>query len=266
MNCTGSNQFGLWDGETLIHISRAERGLACQCLCLVCGEPLIARLGEERVHHFAHESNRSDCNASFESAIHRFAKEVILEARRLQVPGPKGPEGFEGKPRLLEFDRIELEASFGEIRPDLLCYYGVERYFIEIAYTHAVDLIKAHTIQALRIPALEIDLSGFTPANFDVDDVRTAILESLETKHWIYAPQPDLGQRRRFVIRGMYVSIREFPQFGFFTVWWPFNPEVNELLKPVLRRYGGRWSGTHRNWQVPDFNIRGVVSRLSELE
>lgn len=49
--------YALKDGE-LIHISEADRGLACGCRCPACGEMLVARKGPVKVHHFAHYSSQ----------------------------------------------------------------------------------------------------------------------------------------------------------------------------------------------------------------
>ena len=38
----------------LISIEHAERGLACDCFCFECGEPVLAKKGEKNEHHFAH--------------------------------------------------------------------------------------------------------------------------------------------------------------------------------------------------------------------
>lgn len=44
--------YGRQMDDTLIHISEAQRGLACACTCPVCGRPLIARKGRIKVEHF----------------------------------------------------------------------------------------------------------------------------------------------------------------------------------------------------------------------
>ena len=40
-----------------IDIEDVESGLGCDCICAICGENLIARKGNKRVHHFAHKAN-----------------------------------------------------------------------------------------------------------------------------------------------------------------------------------------------------------------
>lgn len=45
--------YGIKDGN-LVHISDVPRGLACACVCVDCGKPLLARKGNKRREHFAH--------------------------------------------------------------------------------------------------------------------------------------------------------------------------------------------------------------------
>lgn len=69
----------------LISISQAERGLACNCFCFECGEPVLAKKGEKNEHHFAHISNKESCNINPESILHKFAKQVIIDASGLII-------------------------------------------------------------------------------------------------------------------------------------------------------------------------------------
>lgn len=66
--------FAVHSSNRFIHVTEAERGLACDCRCAACGEPVIARQGDVREHHFAHTSNDEPCASSYESDLHRFAK------------------------------------------------------------------------------------------------------------------------------------------------------------------------------------------------
>lgn len=40
-------------------IENVESGLKCGCICPSCGEPLVARKGAKRMHHFAHYSGHN---------------------------------------------------------------------------------------------------------------------------------------------------------------------------------------------------------------
>ena len=98
-------------GEEAVHISQVDSGLACQCNCDKCGVPLIARRGEVRIHHFAHQS--SDCDGNNESMLHLKAKEIIAEHNWLIVPGKSGDEK-------IAFDEIYVEQSIDKFRVDVV--------------------------------------------------------------------------------------------------------------------------------------------------
>jgi len=70
----------------LTDIENAERGLACDCTCIGCGETVVARKGSIRGHHFAHRSNKESCIIQPETLLHLYAKELICEAQGLQLP------------------------------------------------------------------------------------------------------------------------------------------------------------------------------------
>lgn len=63
----------------LVHIDRVANGKECGCFCTYCGEPLQAKQGAKRKHHFSHLSG-TECEAAYESMLHLLAKEKIQEA------------------------------------------------------------------------------------------------------------------------------------------------------------------------------------------
>ena len=68
--------FALNQSNELIHINQVDKSIRGKFTCLHCKNEMISRLGEIRVHHFAHKSER---NCSYESYLHRTAKQVFLE-------------------------------------------------------------------------------------------------------------------------------------------------------------------------------------------
>jgi competence CoiA-like predicted nuclease len=79
------NQSLLWgykDGK-MHFIEDIENGLACDCVCPYCSQPLIARNnGQIRSHSFAHVSG-TECSKSIESAVHKLAKQVFVKTKKL---------------------------------------------------------------------------------------------------------------------------------------------------------------------------------------
>ncbi|MFT7009514.1 MAG: hypothetical protein ACJAXJ_004063 [Colwellia sp.] len=64
------------------------RGKACDCHCIVCDTPLIARQGQKNIDHFAHDfSNREvDCKWSGETELHLRVKEYLSNVPNFLVP------------------------------------------------------------------------------------------------------------------------------------------------------------------------------------
>ena len=69
----------------MLHINNAKRGLQCGCVCALCRRPLIARQGEVRHPHFAHQSNY-DCFYSNEVAIYKVVAEILGESGKIMLP------------------------------------------------------------------------------------------------------------------------------------------------------------------------------------
>jgi hypothetical protein len=68
----------------MIDIGEARNGLDCDCICSCCKERLVARQGESNDWSFAHESG-ANCAGALESALHKAAKQIIEDERKLYV-------------------------------------------------------------------------------------------------------------------------------------------------------------------------------------
>lgn len=67
------------DGR-FVNVDDVKTGQDCNCVCLACMEPLVAKnRGLARVHHFAHKSG-SECALAYESMLHLLAKECVQRA------------------------------------------------------------------------------------------------------------------------------------------------------------------------------------------
>ena len=64
----------------IVCVDKVPTGIECQCTCIACNEPLIAKnKGLKRIHHFAHKSG-IECEHAVESMLHLLAKERIQKA------------------------------------------------------------------------------------------------------------------------------------------------------------------------------------------
>lgn len=89
LNHSGMIYFALKEeSNQVVHISEMvekDRGKACECICLCCGRPLVAKLGRgKKAAHFAHlaEEGRTSCSADAanESGLHKIAKEIVCKS------------------------------------------------------------------------------------------------------------------------------------------------------------------------------------------
>ncbi|MCO6414624.1 MbcA/ParS/Xre antitoxin family protein [Siccirubricoccus sp. KC 17139] len=142
-------------------------------------------------HHFAHQADpENSCSASvaFETALHRLAKQVISERRRLTLPEVRASHF--GRERLiaagteLHFDTVEEEVWMGAIRPDIIATAGGKRLLVEVAVTHPCDENKIALLRSRDLAAVEIDLSD-VPRDGSLEMLENAILHSAP-RAWLH--------------------------------------------------------------------------------
>jgi hypothetical protein len=278
------------DKDGRVHsIDEVTRGLACDCVCSVCGERLIARQGEVREWHFAHASG-ADCAGSAESALHAAAKQLLIESGGMTVPEvcirsnvvlPDGRTGT-GEVRCqelwLDFESAEAEKPIGNLRPDVVASVGSYKLCIEVAVTHFVGEEKRREFEALCLPAIEINLAGMERERWTWEILTDVVIESAAQKSWLYIEDRErlqeearqaamqvalsktatippgsrataIAPRTRFWVGRRMVDVIERP-FGL-AVWCPYDPALNELIKGLIRPLGGRWQPKFKNWLVP---------------
>lgn len=288
-----SSLFGLNQSSRLVFVGEVPRGLACQCRCVVCDEPLIARQGVIREHHFAHASGREPCDASHESLLHRYAKQVIQDAGGLMVPLNDQVGSLLGiapcglPVARLPLGLVEVEKAMGEVRPDLLGHTaeGVA-VAIEVAYSSFCDVPKVAKFLQLGLPALEIDLRAFSAEGFEPGAVRNAVLDGLPGKTWLWPRRPDDTRLDEEVtpltpyapaaaepprlrlpeeivtIAGRWVSMKEFPSGDLAVKVITYDPDVVSMVKTIAKANYGRYSPKWRSWNVPRWNADQVRQEL----
>ena len=79
---------GLGRDGAMRFIGEVERGAACGCTCPECGSPLVAKQGNEKDWHFAHEGGqeRPECEAGAINMLRRLAVEYLRGQQTLELP------------------------------------------------------------------------------------------------------------------------------------------------------------------------------------
>ena len=179
--------------DKIVYIDEVESGIKCNCYCQCCGEPLIARKGNIKRHHFSHKPG-TECQYGYQTALHLMAKDILSNIKKITLP-PLGilfcgshSEKIVIPSKIVEIERVELEHKIGDIIPDVAIYVAGKPLYIEIFVTHEIDEEKKNKIIDNDIPVIEIDLSDLKD-DFDRDMLIELFLNESERKKWIHSPK-----------------------------------------------------------------------------
>ena len=282
-------------------VDEVARGLACQCVCSVCGESVIARQGEIRGWHFAHVSG-ADCAGAAESALHLAAKQLLEDAGGMMVPEQfeyfdvRLPDNKIHRSEVREpaswvdFEFAEQEKPYFGLRPDVFVMVGNRVLFVEIAVTHFLGREKIDRIDELGVAALQIDLASMEREHWDWETLRELVVDGEHNKEWIRSidhrrlrdkaredalalletlrhastPQspPSPPQRKRYFIDGRILDVIEY-WFGV-VIWCPYDRALNERIKALSRETGGKYQPDRKNWLFPKRCQPYITQRVAE--
>lgn len=72
-------------------IDDVPSGLVCDCICVGCGVQVVARKGDEKIHHFAHKPKASAdevvCPFNAERAVFWMCRKILMESDKFCLPG-----------------------------------------------------------------------------------------------------------------------------------------------------------------------------------
>ena len=230
LNHSGMIYFALKEeSNQVVRISEMvekDRGKACECICLCCGHPLVAKLGRgKKTAHFAHlaEEGRTTCSAdeANESGLHKIAKEIVCKSEYIWLPPVTISEQNDpdhnvedykqqeplllGEKFKLHYQNAKTEVPFDGFKPDVCIFRERKNILIEIAVTHYVDEEKHSRIKMAQMPTVEINIADFikdykegeTDSINDFEKkLRNNLVENVENKTWIYHPSENEGIKK----------------------------------------------------------------------
>lgn len=172
------NQFG-WairehDGSS-VHVSEVPRGLDCGCICPKCGQPLIAKRGDEREHHFAHHE-LGDCNYQGETELHTRAKQILAEKKEITT-----------KDGVFHFRDAMIEQRVGRYKVDVYLVSEEFNLAVEIFVSHKIDTHKHRFFVDSRTHSIEIDLTE-VPRNISPEELCELVINRPDLQRVIYFP------------------------------------------------------------------------------
>ena len=82
------NPFGMRNGKMILieDLPANERGLSCGCQCPACGGDFIARMGNIKVHHFAHSKEACDEIIAYTAGLYKLIHQILSDGTAFYVP------------------------------------------------------------------------------------------------------------------------------------------------------------------------------------
>lgn len=82
------NPFAVRENKIILiqDLCNGEKGAKCNCFCPACNDGFIAKMGEERVHHFAHSAVGCDEAQAYLTGMYRLLKEMFEEGKSIYIP------------------------------------------------------------------------------------------------------------------------------------------------------------------------------------
>ncbi|MDU6373339.1 MAG: antitoxin Xre/MbcA/ParS toxin-binding domain-containing protein [Bradyrhizobium sp.] len=183
----------------LVHIDDVPSGLACGCYCVGCERRMVAKKGEVQAHHFAHQSARdgNSCLSAGETALHKFAKEVLNERLEIAIPemfvSAAEDRELVAPATTIKFENARLEVRNGMIVPDVVLELRDRRLLVEFKVTHASDETKIDQIREMNVGAVEVDLSQYRDR--PLKEIGDDILYNAP-RIWLHNPREDAARAR----------------------------------------------------------------------
>lgn len=157
----------------IVHVQNVENGLACKCKCLECGEKLEAVQGSIREWYFRHY-RYSNCKGGQETAIHKFAKQVILNSSSIIIPN-----------QYLTYSNPREEISLSSIVPDVTVISDGQPVHFEIVVTNDVSPFKNSFYKQNQFKSIEINLRHI-PLDIKPEELENIVLNQRENKIIIF--------------------------------------------------------------------------------
>lgn len=191
--------YGMRPDGSLVHISEAARGLACDCICPACGRTLIARKGTIKVEHFGHYGKGSGCGRNAETNAHSWAKEVLEREKCILLPAVAARVGREvletHMPQLFTFASAELEKTMDDIVPDvILTTHAGKKLLVEVLVTHACGPEKIAKLKNRGLATVEVDLSALRKSS-DRDLIEAALIRNAP-RDWLYNSKQENAEEK----------------------------------------------------------------------
>lgn len=248
----------------LVHVSSVASGLKCGCCCTKCNNPVIAKKGQIREHHFAHTPG-TECTGAAETVLHLLSKEIISELMSISIPAYnyKRTKSFPNRKSIIHeekiakggkvaIDAVEIEKHLGSFKPDIVTISHGKKLIIEIAVTHKVGKRKQRKLRKYNIPAIEIRM----PEEYALkgkEELKDIIKNNTDIKYWLYHPKEKQAfhsfYKKYRAVNGRYARYKEYDSSRFGRAATKFTRRINNQNEPTSEK---NWYEINR--RVEQFN------------
>ncbi len=187
--------FGLQNGH-LVHISQVENGLACNCLCPYCNKQLIAKKGNIKEHHFAHDDGK-ECGSAFEAALQIIGKNILEKHGKIVLP----PVYYRNSGKLVYphtevlFQKIDLERLPNNQYPYIVVHINDKPLLVQIGIVPSISRFTSHIIGDLGFPAININLATLFNSAYHIglgnEIFEKRLIEDVSIKNWLSNSKTD---------------------------------------------------------------------------
>ena len=140
--------------QSLTDVGSVKKGRQCDCICPSCKTPLVARQGEIKEWHFAHQSRSTEqetkapCEYSLWVSLRLMIKQLFEAGavfslpeykKSFSVPIPSCSSSYQktvtiSKQAQVQFDNVAIECKKEEVLFDLLLTKGKHKLYVYITY------------------------------------------------------------------------------------------------------------------------------------
>jgi hypothetical protein len=204
------------DDGVLVSVEDVPRGQDCGCVCPSCNLPLVARMGDVNVWHFAHRARNAGtdvaapCEYSFFVSVRLMAQQIIAAHPVLALPAYRDSFTL-GRNRLglpwrhyftiteastIRLTDVRTDTRYAEASVDIVG--NVSGWDFVVALSHPGRLVPEalRSLEGFKAGALEIRLNALAERFQDQDRGNEAFAKVVErflrddqdSKHWLFHP------------------------------------------------------------------------------
>lgn len=155
------NPYALNQDGKIVDISEVTAGLECNCRCIECNKPMVAKKGNINIHHFSHYQF-DNCKGGFLKAIKMMICRLIEENKNFMIPSCKvhlnSKEFVVSDAKMIAIEKVETNVNFTDeylsYTADLVVYSQNSPLIIELIE----NIENKHILEQLQISAIALKL------------------------------------------------------------------------------------------------------------